>query len=276
MLIAIPTYKRHSNGKAIILRSLFQELHDKFPITLFVREEEAEPYRKLIGNNPWTIEPMPAGTIDGIADTRNYMLEWCVRRGIDKICMVDDDVYFCVRGKIPGDDVHIRMCDPPDTIGMFSWLEEQLRVGYAHAAISMREGNNRNPGLGAFSEATRGIRVVAYNLAMLGDTRFRKEVEGREDLDMTLQLLRQGHANKVTYHWANGQHSSQTPGGLSEARTRESIHSSAEKLAALHPGFVKLRTQNNKSGGLAGERTEVTVYWRKAHEEGLRARDQGK
>jgi hypothetical protein len=271
MLIAIPSYRRHSNGAAQTFAHLPQVVGFHH-VAVFVREEEREHYESLLVQHGhalhWKIVGIPTGTVDGIATTRNFILDWARGEQHKKVCMVDDDLHFIQRGLLPDNDVHLRPCE--DVSKMFDWLSDALEK-YAHAAVSMREGNNRLPGLGAYMEASRGIRVVAYNLPDLENEkiRFRPEVEGREDLDMTLQLLRRGLPNCVTYHWAQGQKSAQAPGGLSDARNLENIHSSAEKLAELHPGLVKLRSKTNKSGGLAGERTEVTIYWKKALLEGI-------
>lgn len=270
MLILIPTYRRCSNNEAQTLKWLPPSV----AATLIVRAHEQQPYAKLLKElkKPWEVHSIPEGAVNGIADTRNYILDIARKLGKTKVCMVDDDLRFLVRGKLPGNDVHLRNCSDVDVEEMFRWLDTSLDK-YAHAAVSMREGNNRVPGINAYVEATRGIRIVAYNLNMIGSCRFRTEVEGREDLDMTLQLLRQGLPNVVTYHWSQGQRSTQAPGGMSDSRSLDMIHQSAVKLQELHPGVVSLRSTSNVSGALAGERTEVTIYWKRALANGLAARN---
>lgn len=211
MIIAIPSYRRHSNCESQTLEHLPREIEAH----LFVRPEESDAYIELLTilDRPnIVVVPLPPEGITGIATTRNAILDWCLAAGQQKVCMVDDDLHFIVRGKLPENDVHLRPCEPQDTIEMFQWIEKQLD-DYAHAAVSMREGNNREPGLGAFQIATRGIRVVGYSLRHIEENglRFREEVEGREDLDMTLQLLRLGLPNIVTFHWAQGQRKFQQP-----------------------------------------------------------------
>lgn len=267
MRIVVPTYRRHSNGEAQTLTHVPREIG----LTLVVRQgEEAERYAGLLGrlgrteDNLWVI---PEGSVDGIATTRQWIIEEAISRGESKIMMIDDDLHFICRGKMddPTDDVHLRPCDVSDYRSMFHWVEDSLD-DYAHAAISMREGNNRIPGFHAYDLANRGIRAVAYNLQVVQavGARFREEVEGREDLDMTLQLLRAGHANIVSYHWAQGQRTADAPGGLEGTRDGAQLDATAVRLSELHPGFVKLRTKVNKSGAMRGERTEVTVYWKRA------------
>lgn len=269
MRLIVPTYRRHSNGEDLTL----QNIPASIPLTLVVRQDEADAYAarvEQLGRNLDSIWPIPDGAVSGIATTRQWIVDKAIERGESRICMIDDDLHFIVRGKVPetepGWDYKLRPCDEQDHEQLFAWMEERLAAGYHHAGVSMREGNNRTPGLHVHAESTRGIRCVAYDLEHFrtGQVRFRPEVEGREDLDVTLQLLRLGRPNVVTYHWAQGQRTAENPGGLEGMRPLEQLHDSAEKLAEFHPGLVKLRQKTNKSGGMAGTRTEVTVYWKKA------------
>jgi hypothetical protein len=272
MLVIVPTYRRHSNGEA----QTFEHVPKEFPLHLVVREEEAESYNNMLvrlGRSNDVIVKIPEGEVNGIADTRNWTLDWAWLGDERKIVMLDDDLHFIVRGKVPADDpgwdYKLRPCDDSDWLGLMSWFEDTLDT-YAHAAVSMREGNNRTPGIGAEVEATRGIRMVGYSVPKLKalGIKFRREVEGREDVDMTLQLLRQGLPNLVTYHWAQGQRSADAPGGLEGTRDAKQLDDTAELLCQLHPGLVRKRMKTNKSGAMAGERTEFTAYWKRALAEG--------
>ncbi len=273
MLLTVPTYQRHSNGEA----QTFANVPRDVPLTLVCREEESAQYADLLAKlsrHHDTIWAIPPGAVSGIATTRQWIMRRAISEGHDRVVMMDDDLHVIVRGKIPegepGWDYKLR---PVETAAEFqelmSWFDETL-LSRAHAAVSMREGNNRIPGLGAVDEANRGIRMVGYSLVPFreGLVRFRPEVEGREDLDMTLQLLRLGWPNVVTYRWAQGQRSAGADGGLSGSRTVDDQDRTARRLAELHPGLVKLRTKSNVSGAMAGERTEVTIFWKRALEEG--------
>lgn len=272
MLVIVPTYRRHSNGEA----QTFDHVPKDFALTLVVRADEVEEYKAMlakkgrVNDRIWII---PDGCVNGIATTRQWIVDKALEELESKIFMIDDDLHFIVRGKMedPTNDVHLRPCDDEDFREMIRWVDTQLDT-HAHCAISMREGNNRVAGFHATQSATRGIRAVGYCVDTLNDHElmFRDEVEGREDLDMTLQLLRLGYSNIVTYHWAQGQRTADAAGGLHGTRDGEQLDRTAVRLSELHPTFVKLRKKINKSGGMAGERTEVTVYWKKALEAGVR------
>ena len=269
MIVAVPSYRRATNNEA----QTFQHWPVEFPLHVFVREEEHVDYAALLaalGRDHDVIVPLPTGSVENISQTRNAILGWCQNNGHDKVVMVDDDLHFICRN-IPGDEVHLRPCELDDYRQLLDWFSEKLHRDYVHAAVSMREGNNRVEGKHATAESTRGIRMVGYNVRALREMNvwFRSEVDGREDLDMTLQLLRRGYPNIVTHHWAQGQKVANAPGGLSEYRDVAHSDASARKLAELHPGFVKLRDKVNTSGGEFGVRTETTIYWKKA----LGARD---
>jgi hypothetical protein len=114
------------------------------------------------------------------------------------------------------------------------------------------------------------------------DTQALKELDiklGRlpvmEDFDLTLQLLRKGYPNRVSYQYVWNQRGSGAEGGCSSYRTAELQEKAALQLREYHPGFVTLVT---KSAGTVwedmGERADVNIQWQKAYEEGQRVRNQ--
>ncbi len=90
-------------------------------------------------------------------------------------------------------------------------------------------------------------------------------IEHREDMDYTLQLLRQGHENILLTDLCVDQKYN-APGGASSERTMEASNADAELLAELHPGLVRVADKKYK-GSIP--RKEVVVSWKKALKEGL-------
>jgi len=270
MLLTVPTYRRHSNGEAVTLTNLPRDL----PLTLVVRASEADQYQSLLeslGRTADQLWQIPEGDVSGIATTRQWIADRAVREGCDRFFMIDDDLKFAVRGKTglsqgeKGWDYRLTPSEDVDSVEMFEYLDTLLD-DYQHVGVSTRDGNNHNPGFFACSNATRCIRCVGFRLDNFksGKVRYRPEVEGREDLDLSLQLLRLGYPNLVTFHWAQDQKSADNPGGLEGLRNQKQLYETANKLVELHPAYVKTRTKVNKTGRMAGERTEVTIFWKKA------------
>lgn len=194
------------------------------------------------------IEPK---AITGIAEKRAWMMKTC---DTDKLVMLDDDLNFYARGpegllKKYGTDKVV--CEA------FAWLEKILDK-YAHASISPRLGNNRVEG--DFATTTRMMHLLAYHVpTALANVKFNR-VMFREDFDYTLQLLRKGYDNIVRYDVCVSPSPHDAKGGCSIYRTVENSNLEAEKLAALHPGLVRVVEKSYK--GIP--RKEVIVQWKKA------------
>ena len=206
----------------------------------------------------------------GIAKTRLAIGEHASREGAVSFAMLDDDIGFLVRKE--ENSWQLRGAEKEDVDQMFAAVRYWLARGYAHVGVSAREGNNRvGPGgHGLKNDCTRTIRFLAYNTdAFLGVEHGRVEV--MEDFDVNLQLLRQGKPNTCLHFWAQGQKMTNAPGGCSIYRSHEVQSRSAERLAQLHPKYVKLRQKQNKTDADGfGTRTEVTIMWKQCYEENKR------
>jgi len=255
MQLLIPTYKRHDFKLARTLRAWPKTL----PVTVVVQPQELEGYQALIARLELKYADfmvLPEG-LKGIARTRDYIMKTASHK---HICMIDDDLQFLIRR---GEGVYLRGATDDEISDMFGLLDKWLNE-HAHCAISMREGNNRvtEP----FVHTGRGIRIVAYDRELVNKLgcRFREEVDTKEDLDMTLQLLRKGYPNRISFFYAQGQTSSNSPGGLSEYRDEERNRIASEALHALHPEFVRVVKKETKTAWGGGERTDVSIQWKKA------------
>lgn len=197
-----------------------------------------------------------------LSPTRQWILE---NADSDKIVMMDDDLAFYRRKS--EDDWHLKYCKSGDINDLFELLEDWLD-DVAHCGVSPREGNNRVEEL--YSENTRMTRILAYNVPKVMEVGARFDrIDTKQDFDMTLQLLRAGFKNRVSYEFAQGQwRSSDAAGGCSTYRTEDMMVRCAEELAELHPGFVNVTKKKTKTAWkkYGGVRTDVTIYWKKAYE----------
>lgn len=229
--------------------------------------EEVTLYRQSLDQCGFPDVGVIACPASGIAATRLAIGETAREMGHDKFVMLDDDIRFLVRKS--EDAWNLRQAEPPEVDEMFDHVETWLDRGYAHVGISAREGNNVE-GVGGRdlrNECTRTIRFLAYRTEdFLGVEHGRVDV--MEDFDVNLQLLEQGKPNVSLFWWAQGQKMTNAPGGCSTYRSHEVHERSAQRLAELHPGYVKLRQKQNKTDADGfGTRTEVTIYWKRCYEE---------
>lgn len=248
MRLYIHTYGRAN--KQITLER-FKPIEELVWLVVQEREEHLYDYPRTL---------VLPDSIRTLSPTRQWILE---NAKAEKIVMLDDDLAFYRRKSKA--DWHLRYCNEDDLWDLVDWFDSALDK-YSHVGVSAREGNNRIERLEV--ENTRMMRCLGYNRKKVLKTGARFDrLPTKQDFDMTLQLLRKGHANLVSFEFAQGQwNGSQAEGGCSVYRTEQMMTESAEALAKLHPGFVKLREKTTKTAwkSLGGVRIDVTCYWQKA------------
>lgn len=224
-------------------------------VFLVVPTAQAAKYRPLAKKHGVQLLGCPA---DGIAGTR----QWIGQQADDRFLMLDDDLRFYRRFST---DVSLHQFGKNCMAAMLVLVARTLDH-YAHCSISAREGNNRLD----FPWVTnsRPLRALAYR-----KKEFLRCKHGRvaimEDFDVTLQLLRNGYQNCVITEFAQDQPGTQAPGGCSDYRTHAVHEQNVRRMATLHPGLVKLRQKENKTGGEFGSRLEATIFWEKAWKQAM-------
>jgi hypothetical protein len=279
MLIVIPSKGRPSWKKQVTLRN-FQDMKSKREVVLCLPADpwEGRKYRNevisTIGKQiNLTVVYTPEGC-RGISQTRKWILtELAMQRGERYVFMTDDDMDFCYRPNM-ADPALETIQDLERFEAMFSTLEQWLQEGFIHIGLAARQGSNHFLGPETYRDVARMMNAYAY------DTHALKELNvelGRlpvmEDFDLTLQLLRKGYPNRVSYQYVWNQRGSGAEGGCSSYRTSEMQMKAAQQLKEYHPGYVTLVT---KTAGSVWknmeEREDVTIQWQKAYEDGQRAR----
>lgn len=208
------------------------------------------------GHQTWC----PPEEVKGVCMTRQWIIENAKSVfGENKVFMLDDDLSFNMR--ISG-SVKLRKIENDNELYqafdlMYRWLDDIPVVG-----MSTRQGNNTVEE--SFSDNTRILRFFGINVDQ-ASARFDR-LHVMEDYDFLLQMLRQGKQNRVLYLYSQDQPASGSAGGCSDYRTLELQAECANKLAELHPGFVKVVQKQPKTGWFDGKpRTDVTIYWKKAY-----------
>jgi hypothetical protein len=263
MQIVIPTYRRMP--RQATLGNLPEAWAKR--TTLVVDESDAS-LRKLYDLRGATLLVHPPD-IKTIAQKRAWILS---QPQFDKIVMFDDDLRFAVRHADTGyKKLHQATSSEIDT--HLRYLDSILDA-YIHAGWSPRQGNNNQPadeircGRQMFVLGYRCDRIrslVAGGEVVLG------RVATREDMELTVQLLKLGYENVIDYRIAADQVSGYAAkGGCSEERTIESTSADAEAFAALHPGYVKVVEKKYEG---SPNRKEVVVQWKKCYQASLADKD---
>lgn len=193
---------------------------------------------------------------------------WIIRQPqFGRVVMFDDDLRFAVR---TGEGTKLRQATHADLDIYLSAMERTLDSAeqYVHAGWSPRQGNNNCEETEVIN--ARMMFVLGYDCEVLRQLESRGSIklgriQTREDMDLTLQLLRLGYPNLVDFRIAADQVAGfAAKGGCSEERSLESSNRDAHLLASLHPGLVKV-VQKKYKGSL--QREEVVVQWKRAFEQ---------
>ena len=258
MHIIIPTYRRDSQvtwsylSKDARARTVFVvDERDKRRIYLMLRLEDT---------SFWVVPE----TVTTIAEKRAWIIEESVRRGIDKILMLDDDLRFAVRKD--WNETKLTQATTADVDVVLAQVEELL-TDFAHVGIGPRQGNNTHGPNGntkfkkmEIEPNDRMMYALGYRTDILIKNCILNRVSLREDFDYNLQLLRKGFENRVIHTTVTDQKYN-TMGGCHDQRTVEMSNEQASLLASLHPGLVKVV---EKDYDVSTKRLEVIVQWKRA------------
>ncbi len=263
MDIIIPTLGRCKVSLQHTLRQLMDA--DIRPI-LLVQPHEYELHDAMLAQGGWgydvVLEQLPE-KVKGISATRDYIIH--DMQGDDHVIMMDDDLQLAARRD--DDRTKFRQPELHDIRGMINALDASLEK-YPHVAIGSREGGNRVTEPVVLN--TRMMRVLGYRRGFMKHHHITfAPMDVMEDFHVTLQMLRLGCDCAVLNNWVSNQAGgSAAQGGCSTFRTAELQTENAYKLAARHPGFVKVVKKQTKTAWGGGERTDVVVSWKQARKAG--------
>jgi hypothetical protein len=225
-------------------------------------EREVREFYTLRNDYCCVAQPDPDMTI---AQKRAWIMRtWSER--YERIVMLDDDLEWFVR-KAPG-DWHLRYVTNEDMDRWFGELEAKLSPALPHAGFGPRQNNNQQEPV--WRTPDRMMYTLGYHLPTVLSVCELGRIEHREDMDYCLQLLRAGLPNAVNHELTASQGGYGKGGGGTEGeRTVEASNADAERLAELHPGYVRVSKRGYTS---SVPRLEVVCQWKKALEDGLRGR----
>lgn len=264
--LAVCILSRGRADKQITLKNLPMSIRRN--AFLIVDEDEHHEYKKLHKrriSNILSMDPLDRGHNFGgnFSDKKEWTAKIMHKNGYQYIFFLDDDMYFCARknGKLV-------KAETRDVRRIFEILYLHMEENdYAHVALSPREGNNRVDS--NHIENSRAYRFCGFDLDVIHKEKLKfNRTLLMADFDITLQLLELGYKNLVMYNYANGTSGSNAAGGCSIYRSPDTMTEAAHALKSLHPKFVKVETKTTAkpwAGFDTNERTDVTVYWKKAY-----------
>jgi len=232
-------------------------------MVLFSVQQQEYPQYLTAGFSTNQLLVLPT-EITNLTATRQWLIENVLTRFL---IIMDDDLTFFTRKEETGAKKLYKMT-PAEHEQMFQDMLEFLEM-YPMVGISSREGNQNEP-LNV-KLVGRSMRIFGLDLDVVRSNGFRFDrTKTKEDMDMTLQILRAGYRNAVFYQYANDHGSSNAAGGCSNYRTLELMKEDAHVLAGLHPGFVTVVEKSTKTSWNGMTRTDVRVAWKKAYESSQR------
>jgi hypothetical protein len=249
--IIIPTRGR-IDGQ-LTLQSLPRELRKR--TTIVCPENEAVALSYEHADVEIVVQPDPNWTI---AQKRKWIIEEWHRCGYEKILMFDDDLSFATR--ITEGDWRLREIRGEELGAEIRRLEKKLGPEFPHVGFGPRQGNNSLKEVG-WKTPSRMMYSLGYYLPIVVKECELGRIETREDMDLTLQLLRKGYPNAIWHTTVNDQRKFNAPGGATNERTIERSNADAYKLARLHPGYVHVVDKAYKA---SVPRKEVRCSWQKA------------
>lgn len=197
--------------------------------------------------------------VKDLPSTRQWLVDNVKTR---YLLIMDDDLTFFTRKD--DDPRKLYKMEEHELEDMFNDILHLLECGHPMVGISAREGNNREPL--AVKYVGRSMRIFGLDLKTIREVGARFDrTKAKEDMDMTLQLLRAGYQNAIFYCYANDHVSSNAPGGCALYRTMEIMKEDAFKLQELHPGFVKVVEKQTKTSWNGMKRHDVVVQWKQAY-----------
>jgi len=235
--------------------SFTKEFIRKYNIKLVGPSHEAPMHRRL-GYKVLRCD------MEGIAKTRQWIMDYSIEKGLKRIIMCDDDHLFFVRKN--QNAFNLRKATTEEIENIFIRMFKLCKV-YPLVGLSARSGNNR-----FFPDKIK--TCVRQNNIHAIDTKVFAKINARfdqtivmEDFNVILTFLRNGHKNAIITDCAWDQMGTNAPGGCSLYRNNDIQKESAIKLKELHPDFVSIVEKKSKSGWKGMEvRRDVRIQWKRA------------
>ncbi len=263
-IIAIPSYKRSemlikNDGP---LQVIPEEIMNR--TYLFVREEETEKYLKVAEYFGCGLLPIDLNDNDGMSETRDAILEYCIDEGIEYVIMLDDDIKFAIHDLKSKATKYYPM-DKSDFRNMVTDLLEHTNKDNILTGITARQFSNNHTEYVQTNSRVVHVFCMYIPTIDIHNFRFTYGVPFISDYYFVLNLLTHGYTNKVLNQYTRDDVAN-SPGGCSELRNVDLQNKSAIALYRKFPKFVRLVQKSN--GAWKEPRINPVVSWKKAFKQG--------
>lgn len=255
----IPTYRRV--GKQETWSWLPDAVREN---TYLVAPEDEADTLDMLGYN------VLACPVQGIGNTRQWIIDQHDRARGNVVLMMDDDLKFSARRMDEPTKFHKPAKGSAPIQDMFNQLNHMM-LHVPFGGLAARSGANRV--VEPYRLNSRIYDTWAINVDVAADLGIRvNRLPFMEDFDTALQFLTKGYASLSLNTYVKDDSGSNATGGCSEYRDDAGQDLAAMQLAAMWPDYVTL-TERPGWNGMDGTRTDVRVAWQKAHKAGREARD---
>lgn len=230
MLVAIPSKGRAGRTRSdVVLPSA----------KLFVPRLEAIAYRKA---SKCEVVAVP-DSVRGITPTRNWILDWAGKAGIDRVVQVDDDVRTCGYIELLADRSKKRRMTEADFLAEFDKLFDLTEdLGYRIWGVDT-VGATR--ALYPFKPFLWQTYVTGSCMGIRRDTgiRFDESFTVKEDYEITLRCIKEdgGVVGARYFCWVNSHWTD--AGGCKDYRTQTMEEQTIRRLIRMYPGMIRRVTK---------------------------------
>lgn len=262
-IIAIPTYKRSDRlihpdrmGPLNIIPN------DVMVHTcLFVREEEMESYLPVAEQFGCGLLPLCLEEEQGIGETRDLILDYCVEENIEIVIMMDDDLKFAIH-YYQEQKTRYSPLTPEEFREMINDLIKYTDSNNPLTGISARQFSNTKHEYLYHNAQIIQLHCIHVPTVMDNDIHFYFGVPYFEDSYFLLRLLTSGFSNVVLNKYVRDDIPNEK-GGCSVKRTAELHSKSAVALYRLFPNVMQLVQKSN--GSWKDPRINGRFQWKKAY-----------
>jgi len=205
----------------------------------------------------------------GAAQTYDYLIDYYIAEGFERLLILDDDLAFTMHNPIPNAKPDFKICDEYETETLFNHITNLVCPQMPMMSFTPIMTRS-HPHLIAYCKPM----MMAYSYYLPHFAKhpehrfwFGENIEARCDLNLSLKMLTEGFLNGFLVSCFIPDNVN-NPGGCSIYRDLEMETKSVEYLMAQYPMSTKPRMKKGWVGDPNVMRKAVTIQWKRAFDHG--------